>query len=155
MVGSVEGVAQEVANAFARFAQHNSVFPGPAVIERLAAELTGMTVTKGTIHFERDKPMHRPLQRKILQACIAELNTGYPRSNGVYKEYYSNGNVKVRAKVKFGEQHGQWEFFRKDGTIKRSGWFHTGQQVGTWITYDSTGQPYKETDFGRPQRGAS
>lgn len=201
MVGRVEGVAEEVAEAFAGFpepqchalnsswlsavrllpgaqqciawgmptlradgdlvismqgfAKHNSVFPGPVVIDRLAAELAGTTVTKGTIHFERDKPMHRPLQRKILRACLTELNAGYPRANGVYKEYYDNGYLKVRGKVKSGEHHGLWEFFRKDGTIKRSGRFNAGRQVGTWITYDSAGHPHKETDFGRSQRRPS
>jgi len=131
------------------FARHNSVFPGSAVIERLESELTMTTVTKGTIHFDRDVPMRGPLQRKILQACISEINASYPRANGQVKEFYRNGFVKVRGKLKAGEYNGQWEFFRQDGTIKRAGRFHAGQQVGKWTTYDSAGQPYKETDFGR------
>jgi antitoxin component YwqK of YwqJK toxin-antitoxin module len=43
--------------------------------------------------------------------------------------------------------HGAWSFYRKDGTLMRSGSFRTGEQVGTWITYDSAGQPHKETQF--------
>ena len=31
------------------------------------------------------------------------------------------------------------------GTIKRSGHFENGEPVGEWITYDSTGKPYKVT----------
>jgi antitoxin component YwqK of YwqJK toxin-antitoxin module len=50
--------------------------------------------------------------------------------------------------MKAGELHGSWEWFRRDGTIKRSGSFTSGRQVGTWITYDDSGQPYKETTFG-------
>jgi antitoxin component YwqK of YwqJK toxin-antitoxin module len=43
--------------------------------------------------------------------------------------------------------HGYWEFFRKDGTLMRSGTFNKGIQVGIWTTYDQQGHPYKETDF--------
>lgn len=89
------------------FARHNSVFPGSAVIECLKSELTKTTVTKGTIHFERDAPIHGPLQRKILQACIAQINASYPRSNGQFKEFYRNGNLKVRGRLKSGENFGR------------------------------------------------
>jgi len=44
--------------------------------------------------------------------------------------------------------HGYWEFFRKDGTLMRSGSFHSGKQIGIWTTYDQSGHPHKETDFG-------
>jgi antitoxin component YwqK of YwqJK toxin-antitoxin module len=44
--------------------------------------------------------------------------------------------------------HGYWEFFRKDGTLMRSGSFDSGKQIGIWTTYDKSGHPHKETDFG-------
>jgi antitoxin component YwqK of YwqJK toxin-antitoxin module len=44
--------------------------------------------------------------------------------------------------------HGYWEFFRKDGTLMRSGSFDSGKQIGFWTTYDQSGHPYKETEFG-------
>jgi antitoxin component YwqK of YwqJK toxin-antitoxin module len=44
--------------------------------------------------------------------------------------------------------HGYWEFFRKDGTLMRSGSFDSGKQIGIWTTYDQSGHPYKETEFG-------
>lgn len=34
---------------------------------------------------------------------------------------------------------GYWEWFRKDGTRMRSGFFYLGQQVGEWTTYDKNG----------------
>jgi uncharacterized protein YdhG (YjbR/CyaY superfamily) len=130
------------------FAQHNSVFPGPGVIERLTKELAGSTITKGTIHFDRDKPMKPSLVKAIARARIDEINESYPKSSGVFKEFYGNGVLKSRGRMKAGELHGSWEWFRRDGTIKRSGSFTSGRQVGTWITYDDSGQPYKETTFG-------
>jgi antitoxin component YwqK of YwqJK toxin-antitoxin module len=40
---------------------------------------------------------------------------------------------------------GYWEWFRKDGTKMRSGYFEKGEQVGEWTTYDKNGQVYKVT----------
>lgn len=40
---------------------------------------------------------------------------------------------------------GYWEWFRKDGTKLRSGYFENGMQVGEWTTYDSGGEVYKIT----------
>ncbi len=130
------------------FARHNSIFPGPGVIERLGGRLSNMAVTKGTIHFDRDRAMKSSLIKAICQARIEEINASYPKAGGAFKEFYPNGFVKSRGKMKAGELHGAWEWFRRDGTIKRSGRFTDGRQVGRWITYDSAGKPYKETDFG-------
>lgn len=44
--------------------------------------------------------------------------------------------------------HGFWEFFRKDGTLMRSGTFDNGNQVGIWRTFDRDGNLVKETNFG-------
>jgi antitoxin component YwqK of YwqJK toxin-antitoxin module len=41
--------------------------------------------------------------------------------------------------------HGYWEWYRIDGTLKRSGHFDLGNQVGEWTTYDADGLPYKTT----------
>ena len=62
--------------------------------------------------------------------------------------FYQNGNPRYKGKLKDSKMHGYWEFFRKDGTIMRSGSFHLGNQVGVWTTYDQTGHPHKETDYG-------
>lgn len=41
---------------------------------------------------------------------------------------------------------GYWEWFRKDGTIMRSGSFNeTGEQTGAWTTYDKAGNLFKVT----------
>ena len=130
------------------FAGHNSVFPGPGVIERLGPKLAGLTVTKGTIHFDRDAPMKKSTLTAIITARIDEINSSYPRSSGKFKEFYPNGFLKATGTMKAGELHGSWTFFRRDGTTKRSGRFQSGRQVGSWITYDAMGAPYKTTDVG-------
>ena len=42
---------------------------------------------------------------------------------------------------------GYWEWFRKDGTKMRSGYFDDGEQVGEWTTYDKQGKVYKVTQM--------
>jgi antitoxin component YwqK of YwqJK toxin-antitoxin module len=43
--------------------------------------------------------------------------------------------------------HGYWEFYRKEGSLMRSGHFDRDKQVGIWKTFDRTGRLVKETDF--------
>jgi uncharacterized protein YdhG (YjbR/CyaY superfamily) len=131
------------------FTSHNSVFPGPGVIERIEVQRTELTVTKGTIHFDRDKPMSAAVLKAIITARIDEINASYPKSNGQFKEFYANGFLKSVGKIKAGDMHGAWAWYRRDGTLKRSGGFKAGVQVGEWVTYDAKGKPYRTTDFGR------
>ena len=44
-----------------------------------------------------------------------------------------------------GVMTGYWEWFRKDGSIMRSGHFENGEQVGEWTTYDRVGKAVKVT----------
>lgn len=61
--------------------------------------------------------------------------------------HYDNGAVRFRGFRLDGAMHGAWEFFRKDGSLMRSGEFDRGRQVGIWRTFDRDGQLVKETDF--------
>ena len=60
---------------------------------------------------------------------------------------YDNGNPKQRGHRLDGEMHGGWEFYRRDGSIMRSGEFDRGKQVGVWKTFDRSGSVVKETEF--------
>ncbi len=62
-------------------------------------------------------------------------------------EHHRDGTVCARGQMLGEELHGYWEWFRKDGTLKRSGHFERGEQVGEWVTYDSDGAPYKITQM--------
>ncbi|MNI85863.1 hypothetical protein D3C73_1428950 [compost metagenome] len=44
------------------------------------------------------------------------------------------------------QPEGYWEWYRPDGTIKRSGYFENGEPIGEWITYDNKGEKYKTTN---------
>lgn len=60
-------------------------------------------------------------------------------------EHHRNGTVCARGQMLGDQLHGYWEWFRTDGTLKRSGSFDRDRQVGEWITYDKTGKPHKVT----------
>jgi antitoxin component YwqK of YwqJK toxin-antitoxin module len=64
------------------------------------------------------------------------------------EDLHTNGRIRGRGQMLDDEMHGYWEWFRVDGTIMRSGSFDRGRQIGTWTTYDRSGAPYKQTDFG-------
>jgi antitoxin component YwqK of YwqJK toxin-antitoxin module len=61
--------------------------------------------------------------------------------------YYGTGALQSRGFTLDGEMHGAWEFYRKDGSVMRTGEFDRGRQVGIWRTFDRSGRLVKETDF--------
>jgi antitoxin component YwqK of YwqJK toxin-antitoxin module len=63
-------------------------------------------------------------------------------------DHYDNGEIRFRGSNLDRQMHGSWEFFRKDGSLLRSGEFERGRQVGPWRTFDREGRLVKETDFG-------
>jgi antitoxin component YwqK of YwqJK toxin-antitoxin module len=69
----------------------------------------------------------------------------YFKDGEVFTEFHKDGSVCAKGRKLDGVLHGYWEWFRKDGTLKRSGWFDRGVQVGAWTTYDSAGKVYKVT----------
>jgi antitoxin component YwqK of YwqJK toxin-antitoxin module len=63
--------------------------------------------------------------------------------------HYADGGLRYKGFQLDGQMHGAWEFFRKDGSVMRSGEFDRGKQVGVWQTYDRKGIVVKETDFSK------
>lgn len=61
-------------------------------------------------------------------------------------KYHANGStVWSKGKMKQGKPDGFWQWYRPDGTLKRSGYFNAGESVGKWTTYDQKGKIYKVT----------
>jgi antitoxin component YwqK of YwqJK toxin-antitoxin module len=61
-------------------------------------------------------------------------------------DHYDSGSLRFRGANLEGEMHGPWEFFRRDGSLMRSGSFDRGKQVGVWRTYGRSGKVVKETN---------
>jgi antitoxin component YwqK of YwqJK toxin-antitoxin module len=69
-----------------------------------------------------------------------------------YIKHHKGGTLWARGQTLDGVPTGYWEWFRKDGTKLRSGYFEDGEQVGEWTTYDREGQTYKVTVM-KPKEG--
>lgn len=141
----VDGVAVVGLDGFIR---HNSLFPySGQLLAQFAVPLAPYEQTKGSIHFAVDRPFPAPLLKRLLRARIAEINASYPKKSGETKEFYDNGFLKMAGKVRGAELHGPWTWFRRDGSMMRSGSFRHGTRVGQWVTYTRTGEPHRVTTF--------
>jgi hypothetical protein len=47
-----------------------------------------------------------------------------------HTHYHKDGSIWARGEMDDEVMAGYWEWFRKDGTIMRSGYFESGEQVG-------------------------
>lgn len=63
-------------------------------------------------------------------------------------DHYPNGNPRFRGFHLDGGMHGEWTFYRSDGSVMRTGTFDRGRQVGMWTTFDRAGKIVKVTVFG-------
>lgn len=59
---------------YAGFSKHCSLFPTAAVIDSFRKELKGLTVSKGTIQFEINKPLPVALIKKIVKQRLAQMD---------------------------------------------------------------------------------
>jgi antitoxin component YwqK of YwqJK toxin-antitoxin module len=57
-----------------------------------------------------------------------------------YIKYHNDGSIWAKGKMSDINPTGYWEWFRKGGTIMRSGYFINGKQTGEWTTYDKKGK---------------
>ena len=62
--------------------------------------------------------------------------------------FYENGLPRFKGEYLKAEMHGPWEFFRKDGSLMRSGEFNQGIQIGIWRTFDRAGKLVSEKNLG-------
>lgn len=117
------------------FKEHNSIFPGPEAIKALEEDLAKYKTSKGAIQFELEKDFPASLLKKILLTRIKLINASYPKASGEFMEFYDNGFLKAKGKYREGQMHGYWEFYRRDGSIMRSGKLSHDQPIGEWTTY--------------------
>lgn len=70
-----------------------------------------------------------------------------PEKSEPFVQTHKDGSIWAKGQVVGDVPTGYWEWFRRDGTKSRSGYFDGGKQVGEWITYDKSGAVYKVTDM--------
>ena len=67
--------------------------------------------------------------------------------NGLYRTYYSNGNLKMEVYSKDGKPNGQGKFYNENGTLLYEGTFENGQPVGTIYHYYRNGKVHNEQNY--------
>ncbi|MFL6435965.1 MAG: iron chaperone [Terriglobales bacterium] len=60
---------------FAAFSNHCSLFPTASVIEVFKDELTGFSISKGTVKFSSDKPLPTTLIKKMVKERVVQSET--------------------------------------------------------------------------------
>jgi antitoxin component YwqK of YwqJK toxin-antitoxin module len=110
--------------------------------------------------------------RVRLEREVAKFSDNHFEADGVYREFYPNGNKFVEGQYRRGRQEGEWTFwfdngqlnrkatysngqpdgswevFRADGTLAAKRSFKNGLRHGEWIAYDDTGkQPLREEHY--------
>jgi antitoxin component YwqK of YwqJK toxin-antitoxin module len=61
--------------------------------------------------------------------------------------HFANGQLKYTGFRLGDAMHGEWTWYRTDGSLMRTGSFGAGRQVGIWRTYDRAGRVVKATTF--------
>lgn len=70
--------------------------------------------------------------------------------DGYTIKYHANGKtIWSKGKIVEGKPEEYWEWYRLDGTLKRSGYFDKGEPVGEWTTYDKEGNIHKVSQKGQ------
>jgi antitoxin component YwqK of YwqJK toxin-antitoxin module len=69
-----------------------------------------------------------------------------------YIQHHKDGSVWAKGQTVDDVPTGYWEWYRKNGTLMRSGTFENGEQVGEWTTYDRTGKVHKVTTMKRKRK---
>jgi uncharacterized protein YdhG (YjbR/CyaY superfamily) len=64
---------------YAAFADHVSLFPGGSVLAQFENDLADFKTSKGTIQFPLDKPLPKPLIKRVVRARVAQVQRGSPR----------------------------------------------------------------------------
>lgn len=67
--------------------------------------------------------------------------------NGLYKIYYSDGNVKMEVQSKDGKPEGNAKFYDKDGSLYAQGNFSEGKPEGVFYYYYSNGEVHNELNY--------
>lgn len=67
--------------------------------------------------------------------------------NGIYKTYYTNGNVKMEMSAKNGIPDGEGQFYDENGNLQYSGTFEQGKINGKFYQYYEDGNVHNELNY--------
>ena len=74
------------------------------------------------------------------------------KEHGIVRCYWENGIVAQLTEMEHGQVNGRWIDYYEDGTLKRSAFCREGRFDGVWHKYYSTGDPWEEVTWKEGKR---
>jgi uncharacterized protein YdhG (YjbR/CyaY superfamily) len=122
---------------FDGYKEHCSYFPHSGnvigeVVERYGPLPAWADHDAGTLRFPIGKALPKALVKRLVRVRLDEISAV---TNGKRFEFFDDGSVKAEGSMKNGLLHGSWRWYRKDGSLMRTGSFRLGEKVGEWTTH--------------------
>ncbi len=83
---------------------------------------------------------------KMYMETINQLDS-CNNKNGIWKKYYSNGELKNECKYRNGTPTGFWKHYFENGQLKSEGKYINGKKAGTWKYYFENGEIKEEVQY--------
>ncbi len=124
---------------FGGFKAHCSYFPhSGSVLPEVAGLPPWADAQGGTLRFPIGRRLAKPLLRQLIRLRLDQISAV---TNGKRIEFFDDATVKAEGSMKDGLLHGGWRWYRRDGSLLRTGGFLMGEQAGEWKTWDRSGNP--------------
>ena len=94
--------------------------------------------------------------KKILLTILPLLLiVGCELKNGIYNDFYPNGQKRFEKNFSNGVEDGKWNHWYEDGVLKIKGNYKDGVEDGKWVYFYSNGQKKLEKTFKDGKRISS
>jgi len=74
------------------------------------------------------------------------------RRNGIWKNFYENGQIKEEGAYDFNRRTGGWTFYDREGRIIQTGTYQNGRPEGLWKWYYPDGSILREEEYFQGKR---
>jgi uncharacterized protein YdhG (YjbR/CyaY superfamily) len=121
------------------------------IIKLFPDDLKRYKTSVGAVQFPKDQKFSKTLISKIIKARMKEIDSNLTKSKplNIHKVYHKDGSLWAKGNMEGKNMEGYWQWFRKDGTKMRTGYFKTNKQIGDWKTYDKLEKLVKITNFDK------
>jgi antitoxin component YwqK of YwqJK toxin-antitoxin module len=69
------------------------------------------------------------------------------RKTGIWKEFFTTGELKAEGKYKKGKRSGLWKFYYENGALEQKGYYYKGKPHKIWKYYDPNGNLIKYESY--------
>jgi antitoxin component YwqK of YwqJK toxin-antitoxin module len=70
---------------------------------------------------------------------VAKFSDNHYEPDGLYREYYPNGQTFAEGTFSRGRQQGEWTYYHENGKVNRKATYKDGQPDGAWEVYRADG----------------